>query len=251
MLLTRESLTYPDLPTQVKQELTEEGFSRLSVLSPEEVGVALSILQRHLWKSVNLERHVDILCPEFASSSIGQIIRRDKALRILAPEFSYEFMRLDGIRSLQINFEGFDLAQVTYDQLILENRAEVYFRVVRPREASDVGEFHRDQWFNEIYTPDSAPRSSFKVWIALNCPPGSGLKFIPRSEDRDWAYEVVSTPNGPRPKGTVPNSVPSIQPSISAGEAFVFDPFALHRGAVNPGPDNRISVELCFVRRAV
>lgn len=246
LMLTRESLKYPNLPSPNKRELSKEGFSHLTVLSSKEVGLALSILQRHLSKSVNLGRDVHILCPEFASSPIGQIIRRDKALRILAPEFSEEFMRLDGIRSLRTYFEGFDLANVTYNQLVIENREEVYFRVVRPKEASDVGSFHRDQWFNEIYTPENAHLSSFKVWIALNCPPGSGLKFVLRSEDREWPYEVVSTPNGPRPKGAVPNSEPSIQPRISAGEAFIFDPFTLHKGAINPGPENRVSVELCF-----
>lgn len=246
-MLTRDSLLLPRLPPSNARELAQEGFSQLGVLAPEEVALALSILQRHVSALIPTSGEADILCPKFASSDSGANLRRDKALRILTQELASEFMALDGIRRLRVYFKGFTLANVTYGERIIERRDEVYFRVVRPNEASDVGPLHRDQWFNEIYTPDSAHLSSFKVWIALNCPPGSELQFVPLAMDEAWTYEVIDTPNGPRPRGKVPATVSVLQPRLRAGDALIFDPFTLHKGAINPGPENRVSVELCFM----
>jgi len=239
-------LVYPSLNSPELRELKSKGFTKIPVLSADEVAVALEILSSSLSGYVPKDFHFDLLSPQCASTSFGERLRTTKRWRILSEEHSHLFLNICGIKRLREDFHGFYLAKMTYGELFREEREEVYFRVVRPGERSDIGDFHRDHWFNEIYTPELAFRSNFKVWLALNCPPGSGLQFIPRQSDDERTYEVIQTDNGPRPKGVGSTTSHCIQPDITAGEAFVFDPFLLHRGSVSKGETNRISVELCF-----
>ena len=240
---------YPLLSNTTLRDLKETGWTSLPVLSEAEVILTLGILTEHLMRVCKHHDPIDIACPRFASNSVGQQIRESKELRILEGRYKNDFLLLPGVKELTRNFEGFFLSSVTFGDLVSEDRSEVYFRVVRPHELADVGGFHRDHWFNELYTPNIKHLSNFKVWIPLICSPESGLEFIPRQHDIGASYTIKYTKNGPRPvlKGSIESrNVSIIRPKVTAGRALVFDPHILHRGAINRGPKNRVSLELCF-----
>lgn len=240
---------YPNLPSQNLEELKREGFTKIPVLGSEEVSEGLFIIKSHIDKLLGLggKSCYSIIDPFFASSRRGENLRTRKELRVLSDEHSTRFLNLGGIQGLVNLFDGFGLADVTYGELLSEKRPEIYFRIVRPHFSSDVGSFHRDHWFNEIYIPNRAPLTNFKVWLALNCSPSSGLEFVARRADDARGYHVKETLGGPRPVGVGgDHSLSFLKPNIYSGEAYIFDPYILHRGAVNQGPTNRISVELSF-----
>lgn len=88
-----------------------------------------------------------------------------------------------------------EIATITGEDLVEEE--EVYWRLVRPNAASDVGTLHADAWFWELAgetTPDNVER--VKVWIPIFTEPGiSGLKYIPGSQQESIPYSSV-TKNG-------------------------------------------------------
>lgn len=240
---------YPLLCNTILRDLKENGWTFLPVLNEAEVALTLGILTDHLMRYCKHHDPIDIGCPRFASSLAGQQIRESKKLRILDGEHKNDFLSLPGVKELARSFKGFVLSSVTFGDLVSEDRSEVYFRIVRPHEPADVGGFHRDHWFNELYTPHIKHLSNFKVWIPLICSPDSGLEFIPRPYDISAPYTVEHTKNGPRPvfRASIGSwNANIIRPKVTAGMALLFDPHILHRGAINQGPMNRVSLELCF-----
>jgi hypothetical protein len=139
---------------------------------------------------------------------------------------------------------------VTYGDLTSEARPEVYIRIVRPNSGEDVGGFHKDHWYTQLYTPQKRDAESVKLWIALQVPPGAGLRFAPEVS-ASASYFVERTPEGPRPRiKSIPPESAIVQPDINNGDGFIFGHNVLHSGSVNPGPLNRVSIELSFFRRS-
>ena len=67
---------------------------------------------------------------------------------------------------------------------------EIYWRIVRPHEPSDVGPLYADRWFWDLgHGTIPTDKERVKVWIAIVAEPGlSGLRVVPGSHLRDWRY---------------------------------------------------------------
>jgi len=123
---------------------------------------------------------------------------------------------------------------------------ELYWRLVRPHEPSDVGPLHADKWFWELgplKSPDDVER--VKCWIAIACEPGlNGLQVVPKSHRRDWRYHGEQRFGMTKPQ--IDENEDALNPQLiplEPGQAIVFNDRLLHRGAVNRGNFTRVSLE--------
>ena len=122
---------------------------------------------------------------------------------------------------------------------------EMYWRLVRPGGAGDVGPLHADAWFWNLghgRTPEGAQR--VKVWIAIHCDTGqNGFRFVPGSHKKDWPYHGVERDGFVKPQIDVNDE--DLEVSIFAskpGDAIVFHDRLLHGGAPG-GATTRVSLE--------
>lgn len=125
-------------------------------------------------------------------------------------------------------------------------REEIYWRLVRPYQPSDVGPLHADAWFWDLdhgVTPYGVKR--VKVWIAIYCELGlNGLRVVPDSQKKSWKYhgeyrDGFSKPQIDEDETTLPVMLVNTKP----GDAIVFHDKLLHGGALNQGVNTRVSLE--------
>jgi L-rhamnose mutarotase len=125
-------------------------------------------------------------------------------------------------------------------------REEIYWRLVRPNEPSDVGPIHADRWFWELghgTTPDDKKR--VKVWIPIYSEPfKNGIKVVADSHLKNWRY------HGEEKSGFLKPVIDECETTLGAqllplepGQALVFNDGLLHGGAINLGQKTRVSVE--------
>ena len=170
-----------------------------------------------------------------------------KEMRIFDSEEASRFLSLAGINRLIKSFPNYEIGEVVYGDLQYESRPEVYFRVVRPGSADDIGPLHCDKWFDSLYgLKRKIP--SYKVWLSVYTEPSlNGLLIVPGSNKINWEYDAIETVSGPRPKpkfGTL-EPVGHLIP-IEPGEAIIFPDSTLHGGAINNGLYPRLSIEITF-----
>lgn len=125
-------------------------------------------------------------------------------------------------------------------------REEIYWRLVRPNQPSDVGPLHADAWFWELdhgLTPEGVKR--VKVWIALYCEPGlNGLRVVPESQKKNWKYHGEYRDGFSKPQIDEDESTLNVQlANTKPGDAVVFNDKLLHGGALNNGQFTRVSIE--------
>ncbi len=132
-------------------------------------------------------------------------------------------------------------------------REEVYWRLVRPGQPSDVGPLHADGWFWDLEEHDCTPPGSqrIKVWIAVYAEPGlSGLRLVPGSHLKQYRY--AAEVRGGRRKPIILEDESALAPQTAPtepGQAIVFHDRLLHGGALTRGRLTRVSVEFTlFVR---
>jgi hypothetical protein len=127
---------------------------------------------------------------------------------------------------------------------------EVYWRIVRPGCASDVGPLHADAWFWELghgVTPPGCTR--VKVWVAVVAEPGrSGLLLVPGSHHRHWRYHAEHRDGMLKPRLEEETPDPQLI-AAGPGDAVVFHDRLLHGGAVSRGTLTRISFEFTLLVR--
>ena len=126
---------------------------------------------------------------------------------------------------------------------------EVYWRLVRPKEKSDVGPIHADEWFwnlGDVRIDNSLER--IKVWIPLYCEKNlNGLYIIPKSHLKNYTYESEMRDGSlkPVPKISISNNELKLC-STSPGDAIIFHDSLLHGGAVG-GKKTRVSIEFTML----
>lgn len=164
-----------------------------------------------------------------------------KKNRIL-PQNAIDYIRSTSlIKSLEDIYGDFEISDE-------ENigREEIYWRLVRPNQFSDVGPLHADAWFWELdhgATPPNVTR--VKVWIAIYCDHGlNGLRVVPHSQKRNWKYhgeyrDGFSKPQIDEDESTLPVVLVDTKP----GDAIVFHDKLLHGGALNKSMNTRVSIE--------
>jgi len=131
-------------------------------------------------------------------------------------------------------------------------RELIYWRLVRPNAASDVGPLHADAWFWEMghgSTPTGHQR--IKVWVAIFCDETvSGFVYSPGSHKLDSTYDVVSKHGMLKPQISTNISKLNIVPFVgNPAEAIVFHDRLLHGGVVGR-KSTRVNMEFTmFVKK--
>ena len=153
-------------------------------------------------------------------------------------------------------FGDFRISDVVYGNTLEEGREELYWRLVRPFAASDVGPLHADKWFHESFGSSDygmfpPGTTTIKIWTAIHCEPGkSGLIVVPDSHLRTWRYRSTDKGGVMKPEldedlGTIPRLLVPTEP----GTLLIFNEGTLHGGAVNLGDTSRVSMEITMVFR--
>ena len=196
-----------------------------------------------LYASKQVEKFSEIEMARYHELShlINHATAWPKINRIL-PKNAVDYIRSTSlIKSLENIYGKFEISDE-------ENvgREEIYWRLVRPNQSSDVGPLHADAWFWDLdhgATPRGVKR--VKVWIAIYCEPGlNGLRVVPESQKKNWKYhgeyrDGFSKPQIDEDEATLPVMLVNTKP----GDAIVFHDKLLHGGAINKSMNTRVSIE--------
>jgi hypothetical protein len=117
----------------------------------------------------------------------------------------------------------FTVADIELPDGKTEPREEIYWRLVRPHEPSDVGQWHRDSDFHKAHGTHQ-DHMTVKCWIGVYVEPHCGLAVIPDSHVCAGGEELTLDCN--------------------AGTVVIFGHDLLHRGLLNVGTRARVSAEI-------
>lgn len=125
----------------------------------------------------------------------------------------------------------------------------IYWRLVRPGSATDVGPVHADHWFWDLGHGSIPPGyRRVKMWIPLRQDPNHvGLSIGPGTHRMHFHYEKVFKDGKFKPvfdRGPVEHLL--IPAPVKVGQAVVFHDRLLHGGEVSPA-QLRLSMELTWV----
>ncbi|OGT25414.1 MAG: hypothetical protein A3I77_03720 [Gammaproteobacteria bacterium RIFCSPLOWO2_02_FULL_42_14] len=234
---------------------TGRGYYLGLSFSGHELSLVRSLVQSH-WIE-NIKIHAPTHWEKFAKLNITKYHELSdlidhasvwpKINRIL-PQSAVDFIRSTSlIKRLEHIYGCFEISDE-------ENigREEIYWRLVRPNQPSDVGPLHADAWFWELghgLTPSGAKR--VKVWIAIYCEPGlNGLLVVPDSQKKEWKYHGEYRDSFSKPQIDEDVATPLVRLACTKpGDAIVFNDKLLHGGALNQGRYTRVSIEFTlFIR---
>jgi hypothetical protein len=177
-----------------------------------------------------------------------ELLKNKSARELNASDVS-EILTLPSIVRLTSRFHRFKVDCVI-DENGVQNRPEIYFRVVRPNFLEDVGTPHMDWWYHSAAGLEHTKGTTFKVWISLCSEPGlSGLKFFPNADVSKIKWVKVG--KGVSCDPNQPGLGTSYLPQVSPGEGLIFCDDVLHQGALNLGRKTRVSIEITFVPKTL
>jgi hypothetical protein len=172
-----------------------------------------------------------------------------KKARLLPAQVVNRIRKMPFMQALAAEFGPFEISNE--EEVHPE---EIYWRIVRPAAASDIGPLHADAWFWALghgKTPPDTVR--VKVWIPFYSEPGmNGLKVLPGSHRQNWPYHGEERDGFVKPQADFDQSaVPMQLLNIEPGTLVVFNDRLLHGGALNSGRTTRVSAEFTmFVSRS-
>lgn len=201
----------------------------------------LENIKRHAPEQVEKFLAIDMIQYHRLSTLINHAAIWSKINRIL-PQTAVDYIRSTSlIKSLEDIYGNFGIADE-------ENigREEMYWRLVRPNQSTDIGPLHADAWYWKLghgKTPHHAKR--VKVWIAMYCEPGlNGLRVVPSSQKKDWKYHGENRDGFVKPQiDEDEKMLPITLLHTKPGDAVVFHDKLLHGGAINKGLTTRVSLE--------
>lgn len=248
------------MPGLKKQVFGEVGFSAEMKLSASELEIFRQHISDH-WQAV-----IDAAHPELSKEAKSLGIKNYHHLsdrmdhsklwaknnRIL-PQKSVEAIKtLPFIQHLKNEFGAFTISDA-YDTKQHVGEQEIYWRLVRPHQPTDIGSLHRDSWFHQAmnggYGMFPKGTVTVKVWIPIYCEPGkSGLAIVAGSHLREWNYHLetkggVSRPILDEDLSTIDAKLIPTEP----GNMLIFNENVLHGGVVNRGEYTRVSAEITMV----
>jgi len=185
------------------------------------------------------------ICGELDHSKLWK-----KTTRILSSQFTRWFFKTSFVGLLEQEFGLFEISDE--EGLGWPN---IYWRIVRPREANDVGPMHRDSWFwdlNESYTKPSYSFKRIKVWIPIHINTGlNGLLVEDYSHHRkDIRFKGEERYGLKKPMLiNPPGDINSHLLKVKEGEAIIFNDNLLHGGAINKAEKCRVSIEFTMLTR--
>ena len=238
--------------------LGEEGYTRRLSLNREELETLHACI-RAQWLG-NIRAHDSALAAQAelcGMSRYHELCDRldhpslwPKERRILPQVAVEQLKRMPFFSRVRDAFGPFGIAQAFYGDTHVAGLEEIYWRLVRPNAAGDVGDLHADYWFHQMMGMHGRafPTCCFtlKVWIPVITEPArNGLLLVPGSHLRDWKYSIRWINGQPKPK--FEDSAEPILVPTEPGEALIFHERLLHGGAVNRGQHTRVSAEITLV----
>lgn len=229
----------------------EDGYSLDLHLGADE----LACVRRHIeaqWLAV-LARHLpQDRVAEFArrgmahyhelAATIDHANLWPKAARILPPVAVAELRTLPFCATLTAAFGAFEISDE--DEV---GHEEIYWRLVRPQEPTDMGPLHADRWFWDLGHGTTPPaRRRVKLWVAVESEPGrNGLRLVAGSHHKEWRYHGVPKDGKLKPQlDEDETTLGAILLPTAPGDAVVFHDSLLHGGAPNQGSTTRVSFEM-------
>jgi hypothetical protein len=178
-----------------------------------------------------------------------------KESRVLPRDAVSTLTQFDFVQRLNIELGGScRLSDVTFFSETIPDYPEVYWRLVRPGVATDVGGMHTDRWFHNILGNGKPlfrnDEITVKMWLAILTEPGlNGLYVVPGSHRKTWRVKYTPAADGyarPSLDERLDEHDRHLLPVVP-GQAILFNENLLHGGALNAGSLSRVSVEITFV----
>ena len=245
---------------QRKLVYSYQGYSTNIFVPPLELGILrVAIKEQWLYRiqiadpsvaSIISKNNINISEYHLVSQDLNHAALWGKTTRVLSASFFDWFKKSAFFNTLK---EIFGLFEISDEENL--GWPNIYWRLVRPNEASDIGPIHRDAWFWELNNNFPLPDFPFhrvKVWIPIYVEPGAnGLLVEPFSQQRNdirWNEEERHGINKPVLLMN-DNELKPILVETIPGQAVVFNDLLLHGGAVNKGELSRVSLEFTMLLR--
>ncbi len=209
----------------VRGLIKDQWIERIGAASPQAVGTFEHMEMNRYHEACHLVDHKNLW---------------PKANRILSREAVEAIRGTSLIRALEEEFGRFtvsDEEEVGHE--------EMYWRLVRPDSATDVGPLHADKWFWDLGHGKMPPdHQRVKVWISIFSDTGkNGFKFVEGSHKREWRYHGVERDGFVKPQiDEVESDLNAVIFASRPGDAIVFHDRLLHGGAPG-GSSTRVSLE--------
>lgn len=176
----------------------------------------------------------------------------NKSNRCLPQHVVHAVKKMGFLSEIKRVFGEFSLSSVAYDNEVVADQEEIYWRLVRPEHASDVGPLHADKWFHEMLDMKGRAMEqdsyTLKVWAPIYCEPGkNGLMMVANSHKREWKHSTKVVNGVPKP--VFEDHADAILIPTPPGNMLIFPEETLHGGAVNHGSQTRVSCEITLVFR--
>ncbi|EIJ48594.1 hypothetical protein GWL_06280 [Herbaspirillum sp. GW103] len=232
------SLTADELAV-FREEITRQWLDVIGRACPDHLA---------LFEAAGIERYHE-LAHLIDHGSLWQ-----KHHRVLPIEACARIRNMPFLRLIHEEFGDFQIAEVFYGNTHEIGREEVYWRLVRPREAADVGPLHADKWFHQINQMHGRafPKGALtvKIWIPIWCEAGrNGLMIVADSHRQTWRFHAVDRGYGDL-KPQIDEDVARLDAQLvptDPGNMIIFNEGTLHGGAFNQGDHSRVSVEITLV----
>ena len=180
--------------------------------------------------------------------AVHKIMLSMKGARVFKRESVEQILSMPFFSKLWKRFEQLTVSNIVTETYESETE-EIYFRLVRPLQTSDVGCPHCDFWFHQAYGLEYASRgNTWKCWIPITVEPfKSGLEIYPGASIDIVEYSVQDKKlscDKHQPALGEPVLVP-VQP----GDMLIFRDDVIHSGAINEGAFTRSSIEITFIHK--
>jgi hypothetical protein len=235
----------------------EPGVTTRLRMSPAELAECRGLITEH-WLARIALGHPAELVARFREAGLenyhrlaDRVVHKalwPKTARLLPESAVARIREMSFMRTLEAEFGEFGISNE--EEIRPE---EIYWRIVRPGMAGDIGPVHADAWFWDLGHGTTPPDTArVKVWIPFYSEPGmNGLKVLPGSHRRSWPYHGELRDGFVKPQADFDErAVPMQLLNIEPGTLVVFNDRLLHGGAFNTGATTRVSAEFTmFVSR--
>ncbi|MFL9880079.1 phytanoyl-CoA dioxygenase family protein [Herbaspirillum rhizosphaerae] len=237
------------------------GFSKDVRLTQDELDIFRNAITEQ-WLSVIGAAHRELV-PQFSEIGIpnyhqlAHLLTHEtlwpKQTRCLPKHSCDKIKVLPFLQTLRDELGEFSISDVFYGDTHEAGREEIYWRLVRPHAAKDVGSLHADKWFHDVMGMDDqafpSEAETVKIWIPIFSQPGkNGLMIVPNSHRKSYRYHAAPGAGGMKP--VIDEDVSTLGAELmltEPGNMLIFNEGILHGGAVNMGDQTRVSVEITMV----
>ncbi len=176
-----------------------------------------------------------------------------KPVRVLPQDAVERIKSLGFLQRVRDTLGPFRIAEFVWENRTEPGREEIYWRLVRPNAADDVGPLHADTWFHETVGGGKGQfgedEVTVKLWIALKTEAGrNGLLVVPDSHRAGVPHTTVVRDGTAKPQiGELPPGCEPMLVEATPGTIIAFNDRLVHGGAVNQGSSTRVSAEITLV----